>query len=116
MSTPYCGIGKIPSNHYRGTPKECLDINQVRYYGIQQIDPKQFNKSVSGKKIKKLKDTVKKHIVLLRLKKKKTEEKLEYEKNTDKIKKLKHNAKVYVDYLKELIDSLKTLDKEYPDI
>lgn len=115
MSDVYCGIGKIPKNSRRGTPKECLNSNQVRYYGIEKIDQNEFKKSASGKKIKKLKENVKKHIVILRVKKRKTEERIEYEKDNKKKEKLKHNAKVYTEYLKELLESLKLLNQEYPD-
>ena len=30
----YCGIGKIPKNHRKGSMKECIDNNQVRLYGF----------------------------------------------------------------------------------
>lgn len=46
----YCGIGKVPKGKKRGTAKECLNANQVRYYGIEQIDEKYLEK----KKEKKL--------------------------------------------------------------
>lgn len=35
----YCGINKVPKGKKRGTAKECAKANQIRYYGIEQIDP-----------------------------------------------------------------------------
>lgn len=116
MSNVYCGVAKIPKGQKRGSAKECLDKNQVRYYGIEKIDMTQFKKSESGKKIKKLKEIVRKQIVILRAKKKKSEERAEYEKDKDKKEKLKYNAKVYTEYLKELLQSYKLLCDEYPDV
>lgn len=35
----YCGIGKLTKGKIRGTPEHCIRTNQVRYYGIESIDP-----------------------------------------------------------------------------
>ena len=35
----YCGIGDVPKGKVRGTAEQCLKMNQVRYYGIEQLDP-----------------------------------------------------------------------------
>lgn len=42
---PFCGIGKVPRSMRRGTPKECYDNNQVRYYGIKEIDISKMKKT-----------------------------------------------------------------------
>ena len=39
-TTPYCGIKKVPAGKHRGNQKECFDKNQIRYYGIENIDNK----------------------------------------------------------------------------
>ena len=44
----YCGIGKIPKGKIRGTPEHCIQANQIRYYGIEAIDPDLLN-SAKGK-------------------------------------------------------------------
>lgn len=36
----YCGSLRIPKGKQRGTPEECLLKKQIRYYGIEKIDPK----------------------------------------------------------------------------
>lgn len=36
----YCSIGKVPKGQKLGSMKECLDKNQVRYWGVKKIDPK----------------------------------------------------------------------------
>lgn len=33
-ASPYCGIGKIPRGKRRGTPNECFNSKQIRYWGI----------------------------------------------------------------------------------
>ena len=35
----YCGIKKVPSGKARGTPRYCAETKQVRYYGVEPIDP-----------------------------------------------------------------------------
>lgn len=37
---PYCGIHKVPKGKKTGTMKECMDIGQIRKYGLQKIDPR----------------------------------------------------------------------------
>ena len=65
----YCGIGPIPKDKTRGTPEYCVRTNQVRYYGLMQIDKKLLNQA-KGKttdlikeqlKLKKIED---KHLVI----------------------------------------------------
>lgn len=34
----YCGVKPVPKNMIRGTPEYCAKTNQVRYYGIVQIN------------------------------------------------------------------------------
>ncbi len=41
---PYCGVGPIPHGMKRGTAKQCVDLKQVRYYGLEQFDPFLLNK------------------------------------------------------------------------
>ncbi len=38
MSNIYCGITEVPKNKVRGTQSECLEMGQVRYYGLTKID------------------------------------------------------------------------------
>lgn len=45
MSNIYCGMGQVPSGKTRGTDKQCLKKNQVRYWGIKQIDDALLNKN-----------------------------------------------------------------------
>ena len=40
MSKPYCGIKDVPKGSHRGSMKECLERDQVRYYGVKTIDSK----------------------------------------------------------------------------
>ena len=39
--TVFCGITQpVPKGHRLGSMKECLDLKQVRYYGLKKIDSK----------------------------------------------------------------------------
>ena len=46
----YCGMGPVPKGRTRGTPKHCLENNQVRYYGIEKINPAIIEDRVTRKK------------------------------------------------------------------
>jgi hypothetical protein len=39
----YCGIDKLKKNQIRGTPTECAEIKQVRYYGINKVTKEEAN-------------------------------------------------------------------------
>jgi hypothetical protein len=48
--TVFCGITHpVPKGHRIGSMKECLDLKQVRYYGLKKIDTK-LAESVNVKK------------------------------------------------------------------
>ena len=34
----YCGVDELKSNQKLGTPKECAELKQVRYYGLKKIN------------------------------------------------------------------------------
>lgn len=46
----YCGIDKVPKGKIRGTARQCLDKNQVRYYGIEEIPEKYLKAKSEAKK------------------------------------------------------------------
>src|SRR5258705_207523 len=48
----YCGIGKIPKGKVRGTPEYCVQTNQIRYYGLEEIDEKLL-KQAKRKRLKR---------------------------------------------------------------
>lgn len=43
-SNIYCGIKNTPKGKQRGTAEECYNADQVRYYGLEKIDPTKFTK------------------------------------------------------------------------
>ena len=45
---PYCGIKNVPKTMRRGTAEECYNANQVKYYGIKEVDISKMAKK--GKK------------------------------------------------------------------
>jgi translation initiation factor 2B subunit (eIF-2B alpha/beta/delta family) len=40
----YCGVGPVPKGKVRGPMEYCIRTNQVRYYGLKQIDPSMIEK------------------------------------------------------------------------
>lgn len=50
MAKIYCGAQDPPPKSYkRGTMKQCIDKNQVRYYGVKRIDQNLYLKHVQNK-------------------------------------------------------------------
>jgi hypothetical protein len=52
----YCGAGEVPSGHRRGTMMECIEKNQVRYYGVKKVDSRLLSKLRSKRDIEKERD------------------------------------------------------------
>ncbi len=57
----YCGIGEVPKGMKKGTMKECMELGQVRLYGLYKIDSKIVSKKSkpSAKEKKMTKNEVK---------------------------------------------------------
>ena len=57
----YCGIGDVPKGMKKGTMKECMEMGQVRLYGLYKIDSKLISKKskVTAKEKKMTKNEVK---------------------------------------------------------
>ena len=55
MSTKniYCGAGKTPKGKTDGTFQECYDKNQIRKYGVKQVDEKKIHDLDTEKQIVK---------------------------------------------------------------
>jgi hypothetical protein len=50
----YCGIGKIPKGHRLGSMEECLEKNQVKYWGLKKVDSRIIEANKANKKNKKI--------------------------------------------------------------
>jgi len=86
----YCGIGLVPKDSKLGNMVECVESNQVRYYGIKKIDPKLLEKGRKKKGPENWKrDKLVLEIKLLELKMLKI--KKNYKKEKDKEKKKEMN-------------------------
>lgn len=118
----YCGAKlSIPKGFRRGTAEECINKNQIRLYGINQIDMNLYNKvkntKVSRDKAKEIYDKINMTIVKYRVKRRKAEEAVQYTKNTEenknKIKKAQEDFEKYTNDLKFLLDKKKELQNEY---
>jgi len=50
----YCGIGDLDSKKQRmGSMKECLDLKQIRYYGVKKVDSKLIDSVKPNKETEK---------------------------------------------------------------
>ena len=64
----YCGLGPVPKGKKRAPPEYCLQKRQVRYWGVEAIDPEllaQYQKKETSllkeqMKLKKIEDQAKK--------------------------------------------------------
>ena len=45
MSKIFCGAGKMPKTSRVGTSTECAEKNQIRYYGLNKVDPKTIERT-----------------------------------------------------------------------
>ncbi len=88
MSKPYCGLGDVPKGKERGSAEDCLEANQVRYYGVEKFDKKLLDSFVKESKSKTGKAGVDKALIKLKkLEFQLTSLKKKYDKEKDKDKK-----------------------------
>jgi DNA-binding transcriptional regulator GbsR (MarR family) len=118
----YCGAKiVIPKGFRRGTAEECIKSSQVRFYGINKIDPDIYKKETTLKKgrneAKKIIDKIHTSIIKLRVRVRKAKEVLEYTKNIDenkdKINKANKDIEKYTNDLKYLFDVRGELKEKY---
>ena len=91
MSKVYCGVGKIPKNHRKGTMKECAERGQIRLYGLYKVDSQLINpKAKTSSKEKTMNKTqIRAFIVKLAARFGRLKEELENEKSDKKKKEIK---------------------------
>jgi hypothetical protein len=83
----YCGCGKIPSGYKKGSMSECVEMGQVRLYGLYKINPKLLEKTKTKEKEKFLTEKeLTSNIAKLRGVKIKLERELKGEKDSNKKK------------------------------
>jgi hypothetical protein len=110
MSKAYCGIGAVPRKKSRGTAKECVEKNQVRYWGAEKLDRKTLKSLISAKNLEdmlfKLKSV--EFAIKAALKKYKTmKEKTKVERKAKREEKKK---------LKLKIDEFRKMKEDYEDL
>jgi len=88
MSKIYCGASKVPKGQTLGSMKECVEKNQVRYWGVKKVDSRLLEKKSikKGKSVKETRDKAAIQMIGLRGKVAKLTKQLSEEK--DKKKKL----------------------------
>ena len=81
----YCGCGKIPKGYKKGSMSECVEMGQVRLYGLYKINPKLLEKTKPKEKLVTVKELTS-LIAKLRGVKLKLERELKGEKDASKKK------------------------------
>lgn len=54
----YCGCGKMPKGYKRGSMSQCVEMGQVRLYGLYKINPKLLEKTKPKEKMLSEKDLI----------------------------------------------------------
>ena len=91
MSKVYCGVGKIPKNHRKGSMKECAERGQIRLYGLYKVDSQLVNpKAKPSSKEKQMNKTqIRGLVVKLAARYNRLKEEMENEKSDKKKKEIK---------------------------
>lgn len=116
MSEPYCGIGDVPKGSKRGSMKECVEMGQVRYYGIKMIDSKLLEASKKSKNIMQDRKMLINRKIKLTAQIKKLVDKAKIEKNKGIQSEMKDEARSLLISLKKVKDKLAIIDKEVDKI
>jgi hypothetical protein len=110
----YCGVSnKIPKGKKRGTMHECVKSKQVRFWGLNKIDPVALEKLFDENKGKRTAEAtitkLLKNRILMTSKLKKIDEAIKKERDVTKKTELKNERKKIV---KEFNDASDALDRE----
>lgn len=116
MSEPYCGIGDVPKGSKRGSMKECVEMGQVRYYGIKMIDSKLIDASKKSKNIMQDRKVLINRKIKLTAQIKKLLDKVKNEKNKGIQSEMKEEARSLLLSLNKVKDKLSIVDKEVEKI
>ena len=116
MSEPYCGIGDVPKGSKRGSMKECVEMGQVRYYGIKMIDSKLIDASKKSKNIMQDRKVLINRKIKLTAQIKKLLDKVKSEKNKGIQSEMKEEARSLLLSLNKVKDKLSIVDKEVEKI
>lgn len=113
-SKPYCGIGKVPKGWHRGSMKECIENNQVRYYGLYKVDTRLYE-SLKKKKSSKGQNTesnLRKKRIVLKASIKTLARKFQEAKDRDTKKKIKEQAEKKNEELQKVNNELIKIEKK----
>ena len=106
MSKIKCGTLPLKEGEKRGSIKECADKRQIRYYGLNKVEPSQIkNKATEKEKLKILKEIARESGKINRLEKSlKTKD---IKSNEAKVKEHNENIKKSKEQLQQARDKLK---------
>lgn len=83
-----CGIGKIQKNQRLGSMKECADKKQIRYWGVNKVDPKILERARTGSNRGETRLSVLKQMMSLRGKLSRNQKLIKAEKDKKELDKL----------------------------
>ena len=110
----FCGAGKVPKGQTRGTMKQCVDKNQIRYWGVKKVDPKLLEsrgkKKSKGSKLTRDKVAIK--MVGLKGKVTKLTKQLAEEKDKKKQDQIKKELEKAKKEFKEVAELFNTFEKK----
>lgn len=105
----YCGIGNVPKGKRRGTMRECVERNQVRYWGIKSIDPKLIGGVKKKQAQQKSIIQVRNELIKLQARKRKLIDQIKKEKNEIKKEEMKNEARKIIEDIKKVQRELTNL-------
>lgn len=108
----YCGVKRDPRNRRIGTMKECTETGDIRYYGLNKIDPILLKRVNLEKKYRTDLTKKWKKIVGLNAKIKKLKNDIIYLKDKKKKEKAKKELIKIIDERKELVEEYILLKKK----
>lgn len=110
----YCGIEALPKGKIRGSMKECIEKNQVRYWGLKKIDSRLISSMSTSKNVPSTRRKLIEKAVVIDAKIKNLIKKLKFSKNmTDSEKeKINNDMKKFKEQRKKLKDELKKKEND----
>lgn len=108
----YCGAGKVPKGQSRGSMKQCIDKNQIRYWGVKKVDSRLLETRGKKKGSKVTRDKLAVKMIGLRGKVSKLSKMVAEEKDKKKKTRLSRDLQKAKTEFKEVAAMFNKLDKK----
>jgi len=107
-----CGIGKVGKNQKLGSMKECAEKKQIRYWGVNKVDPKILELAKKGSRKGDTRLSVLKQMMGLRGKISKIQKQLKTEKDKKEKDKLEKEKAKFEAELNVVVKKFDKIEKE----